>query len=76
MLVTLTEETILTAKLLKQGYRYYNLHKAFSKFYHRRAESVTEYSFGLKIHIKKGIYMPVFYAYIVIKVSKGAKIRN
>ena len=25
----------LTAKLLKQGYRYHKLHKAFSKFYRR-----------------------------------------
>ena len=26
---------VLTAKLLKQGYRYHKLHKAFSKFYWR-----------------------------------------
>ena len=28
----------LTAKLLKQGYRYHKLRKAFSKFYHRHSE--------------------------------------
>ena len=26
---------VLTAKLLKQGYRYHKLHKMFSKFYRR-----------------------------------------
>ena len=29
---------ILTAKLLKQGYRYHKIRKAFSKFYHRHPE--------------------------------------
>ena len=28
----------LTAKLLKQGYRYHKIRKAFSKFYHRHSE--------------------------------------
>ena len=28
----------LTAKLLKQGYRYHKIRKAFSKFYHRHPE--------------------------------------
>ena len=28
----------LTAKLLKQGYRYHKIRKAFSKFYHRHTE--------------------------------------
>ena len=28
----------LTAKLLKQGYRYHKIQKAFSKFYHRHSE--------------------------------------
>ena len=30
----------LTAKLLKQGYRYHKLRKAFSKFYRRHSELV------------------------------------
>ena len=30
----------LTAKLLKQGYRYHKLHKAFSKFYRRHFELI------------------------------------
>ena len=28
-----TRDKVLTAKLLKQGYRYHNIRKAFSKFY-------------------------------------------
>ena len=31
----------LTAKLLKQGYRYHKLRKAFSKFYHRIDKKIS-----------------------------------
>ena len=31
----------LTAKLLKQGYRYHKIRKVFSKFYHRHSELNT-----------------------------------
>ena len=34
----------LTAKLLKQGYRYHKLRKAFSKFYRRHSELVEKYN--------------------------------
>ena len=36
----------LTAKLLKQGYRYHKVRKAFSKFYHRHSELVVKYKIG------------------------------
>ena len=32
----------LTAKLLKQGYRYHRIRKAFSKFYHRHSELIVK----------------------------------
>ena len=32
----------LTAKLLKQGYRYHKIRKAFSKFYHRPSELIVK----------------------------------
>ena len=32
----------LTAKLLKQGYRYHKIRKAFSKFYHRHSELIVK----------------------------------
>ena len=37
----------LTAKLLKQGYRYHKLRKAFSKFYRRHSELVVKYNVSL-----------------------------
>ena len=38
----------LTAKLLKQGYRYHKIRKAFSKFYQRHSELIVKYNIGLK----------------------------
>ena len=38
----------LTAKLLKQGYRYHKLRKAFSKFYRRHFELIEKYHVSLK----------------------------
>ena len=35
-----TRNKVLTAKLLRQGYRYHKLRKAFSKFYRRHFDSV------------------------------------
>ena len=32
----------LTAKLLKQGYRYHKIRKAFSKFYYRHSELIVK----------------------------------
>ena len=38
----------LTAKLLKQDYRYHKILKAFSKFYHRHSDLIVKYNIGLK----------------------------
>ena len=43
----------LTAKLLKQGYRYHRIRKAFSKFYHRHTELIVKYNIGLKSLLPK-----------------------
>ena len=43
----------LTAKLLKQGYRYHKIQKAFSKFYHRHSELIVKYNAGLKLFCNK-----------------------
>ena len=43
---------ILTAKLLKQGYRYHKLRKAFSKFYRRHFELIEKY----QVSLKKNLY--------------------
>ena len=37
---------VLTAKLLRQGYRYHKLRKAFSKFYRRHFDIVSKYNVG------------------------------
>ena len=43
----------LTAKLLKQGYRFYKIRKAFSKFYHRHSELIVQYNIWLKLFCNK-----------------------
>ena len=45
----------LTAKLLKQVYRYHKIRKAFSKFYHRHSELIVKYNIGLKTLLQQGI---------------------
>ena len=43
-----TRNKVLTAKLLRQGYRYHKLRKAFSTFFRRHFDSVSKYNVGLK----------------------------
>ena len=40
-----TRKKGLTAKLLRQGYRYHKLRKAFSKFYRQHFDIVSKYRF-------------------------------
>ena len=56
----------LTAKLLKQGYRY-KIGKAFSKFYYRHSELIVKYNIGLKTLLQQGISEPIFYGDLVYK---------
>ena len=49
----------LTAKLLKQGYLYHKIRKAFSKFYHRLSESIVKYNIGFKTLLQQGISEPI-----------------
>ena len=49
-----------TAKLLKQGYRYFKLRKAFSKFYRRHSALLEKYSVSLKTLLQLGISEPDF----------------
>ena len=44
-----TRNKCLTAKLLKQGYRYHKLRKAFSKFYRRHYELISKIQCRIKI---------------------------
>ena len=60
----------LTAKLLKQGYRYHKLRKAFSKFYRRHFELVSKYNAGLKTLLLQGISEPEYYGDLRYKFRK------
>ena len=48
-----TRNLFLTAKLLKQGYRYHKIRKAFYKFYHSYSELIINYNIGLKTFCNK-----------------------
>ena len=54
----------LTAKLLKQGYRYHKIRKAFSKLYHRDSELIVKYNIRLKT-----LLQPIFYGDLVYKFN-------
>ena len=61
---------ILTAKLLKQDYRYPKIRKAFAKFYHRHSELIVKYIIGLKTLLQQGISEPTFYCDLVYKFKR------
>ena len=61
---------VLTAKFLKQGYRYHKLRKAFSKFYRRHSEFVEKYNVSLRKLLQQGISEPEFYGDLVNKIRK------
>ena len=60
----------LTAKLLKQGYRYHKIRKAFSKFYYRHSELIVKYNIGLKTLLQQGISEPIVYGDLVYKFKR------
>ena len=60
----------LTDKLLRQGYRYFKLRKAFSKFYRRHNALVEKYNVSLKTLLQQGISEPEFYGDLVYRFRK------
>ena len=60
-----------TSKLLKQGYRYHKLRKAFSKFNNRHSELIVKYNNCLKTLLQQGISEPVFYGDLVYKLNRN-----
>ena len=60
----------LIAKFLRQGYRYFNLRKAFSKFYRRHSALFEKYSFSLKTRLQEDISEPEFYGDLVYRFRK------
>ena len=65
-----TRNKFLTAKRLRQGYRYHKLRKAFSKFYRRHFDLVSKYNVGLKTLLLQGLSEPEFYGDLVNKFRK------
>ena len=72
MLMTLI--LVINAKLLKQGYRYHKLRKAFSKFYRRHYELISEFNVGLKSLLHQSLsevkVVKVVYGDFVYKFKK------
>ena len=60
----------LTAKLLRLGYRYFKLRKAFSTFYRRHSALLEKYSVSLKILLQQGISEPELYGDLVYRFRK------
>ena len=56
-----TRNEVLTAKLLRQGYRYHKIREAFSKLYRRHFDIVPKYNVGLKTLLQQGLSEPEFY---------------
>ena len=51
--IDFNNRNLFLTKLLKQGYRYHKIRKAFSKFYHRHSELVVKYNIGSKTVFNK-----------------------
>ena len=56
-----TRHKLLTAKILKQGYRYHKLRKAFSKYYRRHYDLVSKFNVRLKPLLTEGLKELDFY---------------
>ena len=65
-----TVNKCLTVKLLKQGYRYHKLRKAFFKFYRRHYELIFKYNVELKSLLHQGLSEPEFDGDLVYKFKE------
>ena len=65
-----TRNKVLTAKLLRQGYRYHKLRKAFSKSYRRHFDLVSKYNVGLQTLLLQRLSEPEFNGDLVYKFRK------
>ena len=65
-----THNKVLTAKLLRQGYRYNKFVRRFRNFYRRHFGIVSKYNVGLKTLILQGLSEPELYGDLVYKFRK------
>ena len=61
---------VITAKLLKQGYRYHKFRKYFCKFYRRHHELVSKFNVRLKSLLHQGLSEPELYGDLIYKFKK------
>ena len=61
---------LLTQQLLKQGYRYHDIRKNFSKFYRRFYDLISKFQVGLKSLLRQRLSKPEFYGDLVYKLKK------
>ena len=54
----------------KETYRYQQIRKAFSKFYHRHSELTVKYNIGLKTLLQRGISETICYDDLVYKLKR------
>ena len=66
----------LTAKLLKQGYRYHKLRKAFVNFLRRHFELIEKYHVSLKILCNKVFVIQTFMGIWYINSRKSLEIQT
>ena len=65
-----TRTKILTAKTLKQGYRYQNIRKALSEFYRGHYDLVSKFNVELKSLPKQDLSGLEFYSDLAYKSEK------
>ena len=65
-----THNKLLTQKILKQGYQYHKLRKAFSIFYRQYYDLISKFQDGHKSLLRQGFSEPGFYADLVYKLKK------
>ena len=65
-----TPNKVLTAKLLKQGYKYHKLRQPFSKIYLRHFDIVSKYNVGLTTLLLQGLSEPESNDDLVYKFRK------
>ena len=65
-----TSYKVFTAKLLRPGYRYHKIRKAFSKYYRRHFDIVSKYNVGLKTLLLQDLSEPEIHGDVVYKFKK------
>ena len=66
--MTYCRNRALTAKLLRQRYRYHKLRKTFSKFYRRHSGLVEKYNVSLRKLLQQEISEQEFYGDLVYRI--------